>query len=365
MSDKKPVFCVIGAGNGGMAMAGHLGLMGFGARLYNRSPERLLPIQARGGIELEGEVVEGFGQVALATTDAKEAVAGADVVMVVTPASAHEDIAGVCAPHLRAGQIVVLNPGRTFGALAFRKTLTEKGCAADVLIAETQTFLYACRITGPAQARIFQVKNAVPLATIRAFRIPECLAVVRQAFPQFVPGDDVFKTSFGNIAVVFHPAIMLMNAGWVEDAADFEFYHEGVTPAVGHVLEKLDAERVAVAGALGFQATTAKEWLYYAYDAVGKNLRSAIRANLGYRGILAPHQMDMRYVTEDVPFSLVPMSSVARKFDVKVPLMDTFIDLASAVMDCDYRKEGRTVEKVGIADLTLQQIRLLAIGEQP
>lgn len=129
------------------------------------------------------------------------------------------------------------------------------------------------------------------------------------------------------------------------------------------MLEQLDAERVAVAAALGFQATTAKDWLYFAYDAVGKDLRSAIRANLGYRGILAPHQMDMRYITEDVPFSLVPMSSVARKFGVQVPMMDTFITLASSVMECDYRQEGRTMEKVGIADLTLQQIRLIAIGE--
>lgn len=361
--EPRPVFCVMGAGHGGLAMAGHLGLMGFEVRLYNRSIQRLTAIQARGGIEITGDEVDGFGKVVLATDNPQEAVTGADVIMVVVPATAHEAIASACAPHLKDGQIIVLNPGRTFGALAFRQALIQAGCEADVMLAETQTFLYAARIMDPGEVRIFRVKNSVPLATLRAHRIPECLRIVRKAFPQFVPGDNVFKTGFNNIGSIFHPAIMLMNTGWVEDVADFEFYHQGVTPAVGHILEQLDAERVAVASALGFQAITAREWLYYAYDAIGSDLRSAMRANLGYRGIQAPHRMDMRYLTEEVPCSLVPMSSIGKKFGVAVPLMDCLITMACAMNDHDYIGEGRTVERLGIADMDLKQIHLLAIGE--
>ena len=361
--DPRPVFCVMGAGHGGLAMAGHLGIMGFEVRLYNRSATRITGVRIRGGIDVTGEDVDGFGRIALATNDPGEAIDGADVVMVVVPATGHEDMAEVSAPHLRAGQIVVLNPGRTFGALAFYQALERNNCAADVVIAETQTFLYASRITGPAQVHIFRVKNSIPFATLHAHRIPDCLAVVRKAFPQFVPGDSVFKTSFNNIGAVFHPAIMLMNTGWVEDIADFEFYHQGVTQSVAHILEKLDAERVAVAAALGFQAMTAREWLYYAYDAVGKDLREAMRVNLGYRGILAPHRTEMRYITEDIPCSLVPMSSLGKKFGVETPVMDSLITLACSMHGLDYYAEGRTVEKLGIADLDLKQIRMLAIGE--
>jgi opine dehydrogenase len=136
-----------------------------------------------------------------------------------------------------------------------------------------------------------------------------------------------------------------------------------VTQSVAHILEKLDAERVAVAAALGFQAMTAREWLYYAYDAVGKDLREAMRANQGYRGILAPHRTEMRYITEDIPCSLVPMSSLGKKFGVATPVMDSLITLASSMHGLDYHAEGRTVEKLGIADLDLKQIRMLAIGE--
>jgi opine dehydrogenase len=363
MPKERPVFAVLGAGHGGLAMAGHLGIMGFDVRLFNRTTARLEAVIARGGVEVEGEEIHGFGPVTLASSEMAEVIRGADVIMVVVPATAHHFMAERCAPHLRDGQTVVLNPGRTLGAIAFVQALRHFGCQADVTVAETQTFLYASRITGPGQARIFRIKNSIPLATVRAHRIPRCLALIRTAFPQFVPGDSVFKTSFNNIGAVFHPALMILNTGWVEDPSDFEFYYQGTTPSVATVLEALDAERVAVAAALGFQAMTAREWLYFAYDAVGATLGQAIHANPGYRGILAPHRMEMRYLTEDVPCSLVPMSSLGRKFGVETPIMDALIVLASAIHRKDYRKEGRTVESLGIAHLDLKQLRLLAIGE--
>ncbi len=355
--------CVMGAGHGGMAMAGHLGLMGHEVRLFNRSKPRLDAVIGRGGIEVRGTEASGFGPVVLATDEAGEAMQGADLIMVVVPATAHPFIAESIAPHLKDGQTVVLNPGRTFGALAFYQHLQRLGCSADATIAETQTFIYASRVTGPGQTKIFGIKNSIPLATVRAHLIPQCLALLRQLYPQFVPGDSTFKTSFNNIGAVFHPALMILNTGWVEDPADFEFYYQGTTDSVAEVLEDLDRERVAVAGSLGFQALTAREWLYLAYDAAGKDLHQSIHANPGYQGILAPHRMEMRYVTEDIPCSLVPMSSVGAKFGVRTPVMDALITLASAMHKVDYRAEGRNVDNLGIANLDLRQLRRLAIGE--
>ena len=364
MRNDKPVFCVVGAGHGGLAMAGHLSLKGFEVRMLNRSEERLRPIQMEGGIDVTGEE-EGFARIELATTRPEEALRGADVVMVVVPATGHRTVAELCAPHLASGQIVVLNPGRTFGAVEFYQALRGLGCEADITVAETQTFIYASRNTGPGQAKIFRIKNAIPLATLRAYRIPDCLKVVRKAYPQFVPGDNVFKTSFNNIGAVFHPTLVILNAGWIDDPADFEFYHQGASPSVANVLERLDAERVEVAAALGIQAMTAREWMYFAYDAAGKTIREAMRANPGYRGIQAPHQTEMRYVTEDVPCSLVPMSSLGRQLGVPTPVMDALIVLASAMHGRDYRAEGRTMEKMGIDGFGLKELRLLAIGELP
>ena len=82
-------FCVIGAGHGGLAMAGHLGLMGFEVRIWNRSMERIRPVIRRGGILVSGEEIHGFGPVKLATNDIGEATKDADVIMIVLPSTAH------------------------------------------------------------------------------------------------------------------------------------------------------------------------------------------------------------------------------------------------------------------------------------
>jgi opine dehydrogenase len=351
----------MGAGNGGLAMAGHLGLMGFDVSLYNRSEGRIEPVRMRGGVELHGEVT-GFGRVALATTDPAEALSGCDVVMVVVLATGHRDVAKRCAPHLADGQVVVLNPGRTFGAIEFHQALRSSGCAANVTVAEAQTFIYASRVTGPGEARIFRIKNAISVASIHAQRVAAVLQRLRPAFPQFVPGTDVLHTSLDNIGTVFHPALALLNTGWIEDGSDFEFYRQGASHSVARVLEEVDRERVAVAEALGVSVMTAHKWLYFAYGVHGADLREALTANPGYGGIPAPKAMRHRYLTEDVPMSLVPIASLARKLARPTPTMDGLIHLASTMMGEDYWETGRTVERLGIADMSLPELRALAVG---
>lgn len=366
MEDKKinkPKFTVLGAGHGGLAMAGHLSLKGFEVNIYNRSEERLWGVKSMGGVTLEGEI-DGFGKINLASTNMQDVIEGADIIMVVVPATAHEFMAEHCAPYLRDGQIVILNPGRTLGALEFKQVITKYGCKADVIVAEAQTFIYASRVVGPAQSHIFRIKNSIPVSSIRAYLIPKVLEKLRVAYPQFVAGDNIFKTSFENIGAVFHPAICVLNAGWIEDDAEFQFYLEGVTESVARVLEKVDEERVKVAEALGIRAISAREWLFLAYGAYGNNLREAMKANPGYRGIMAPNRLTIRYISEDVPSSLVPMASIGRKFGVPTPTIDSIIKIASTINNVDYWAIGRTVEKLGIQDMSLRDLRLIAIGEK-
>src|SRR5208283_855588 len=134
-------FAVIGAGASGKAAASHLSSLGYEVNLFNRNECRLGPLRRRGGIEVEGEL-SGFAKLSKMTTSIKEAVDNADVLMVFVPAYAHKDIARLCAPYLRNGQSIILNPGRTLGAIEFAYTLKAHKSVADVAVAETQTVLY-------------------------------------------------------------------------------------------------------------------------------------------------------------------------------------------------------------------------------
>lgn len=364
MSEGLPRFCVLGAGHGGMAMTGHLAITGYPVTLFNRSPERIRPVQARGGIDVTGEV-DGFAPVRLATCDAAEAVEQADILMVVVPATGHRDIAEMIAPHLRDGQILVLNPGRTGGALEVSRILRQRNPTVHCYLGEAQTLLYASRVTNPGQVHIFSIKNSVPLATLPAYQVADVLPVIRKALPQFVPGDNVLKTGLDNMGAVFHPAITVLNAARIEDTlGDFQYYVEGVTPSVATVLEAVDRERVEVAGALGIRANTAREWLYLAYDAAGKTLLDAMRSNRGYWGIKAPGTIQHRYVAEDVPTSLVPIASLGEMLNVPTPTTRAIIHLASLMHGVDYWAEGRTVDRLGIRGMSVKEIRFLVVGAE-
>jgi len=365
---KETKYTVIGAGHGGKTMVAHLALMGFPVTLYNRTPENVSVIKARRGIELESYEggPRGFGHLALVTSDMGEALEQAEVIMVVVPATAHADIARATAPHLRDGQIVVLNPGRTGGALEFVKVLKDSGCQADVTVAEAETLIYACRSDGPAQARIFRVKEAVPLAALPATHTPRVLEALASAFPLFIDGTSVLHTGLNNMGAIFHPALTLLNAGRIESTGgEFQFYIDGVTPSVARVLEALDRERVTVAAALGIRARTGLGWLKMAYDASGANLYEAIHNQPGYRGIKAPPTLNHRYITEDVPMSLVPIAALGQRYGVQVRAMDSIIRQACIVHQTDYWRRGRTLDKLGIEQLSVDEVMRYAMeGER-
>ncbi|MCL5676715.1 MAG: NAD/NADP octopine/nopaline dehydrogenase family protein [Firmicutes bacterium] len=354
-----PRFAVLGAGHGGHALAGYLGLMGYPVRLYTHTPAKAEAVARAGGIRLEG-AVEGFGPVEV-SLDLAEVLSNADVILETHPAHLHRAVAQACAPWLHDGQVVVLNPGRTGGALEFSRTLQEQG-AAPVLVAESQTFLFASRMLEPGRARIFGVKKSVPLAALPALHTPRVLGLLHHALPQFVPAVSVLETSLANMGSIFHPALTLLNAGRIEDTGgDYEFYHGGATPGVGRVLERLDAERLAVAAALDVQVPSARQWLQEVYGASGDNLQGAIQNNRAYAGIRAPGSLDHRYLEEDIPASLVPLASLGRHVGVQTLAMDSLIDLASVIHGTDYRASGRTVAKLGLDGLSPEQIRRLVM----
>ena len=369
MNSTEKKYTVIGAGNGGKAMAGHLALMGFETTLFNRTFDHIAAIKSRGGISLESEDPNGpfgFGELKSVTADIQRAVEGSDIIMVVTPATAHYEIARQVAQYLQPGQIVVLNPGRTLGAIEFSRTLKGYGCLPGVIVAETQTFIYASRSDGPAQARIFRTKDAVPLAALPANKTSIVLEALSPAYPQFIDGGDVLQTGINNIGAIFHPTISIFNAGWIEATrGDFQFYLEGVSPTVARLMEVMDRERVTVASYIGVRAITACEWLKMAYNADGECLHESIHNQAGYRGINAPPTLKHRYITEDVPMSLVPIASLGNRYGVSVRGMESLIRLACIAHRTDYWSRGRTLERLGIEHLSVSELTQYVKNEIP
>jgi len=192
------------------------------------------------------------------------------------------------------------------------------------------------------------------------------LEAIASAFPLFIDGTSVLHTGLNNMGAIFHPALTLLNAGRIESTGgEFQFYIDGVTPSVARILEALDRERVTVAAALGIRARTGLGWLKMAYDANGANLYEAIHNQPGYRGIKAPPTLNHRYITEDVPMSLVPIAALGQRYGVQVRAMDSIIRQACIVHQTDYWRRGRTLDKLGIEQLSVDEIVRYAMeGEE-
>ena len=72
--------------------------------------------------------------------------------------------------------------------------------------------------------------------------------------------------------------------------------------------------------------------------------------------ISGPSSMKNRYITEDVPYGLVTIAHIARMFHVETPVIDAIIELTFVVNEADYRREGRSLEALGIAGLSKEKL---------
>ena len=239
----KQNFAVLGAGNGGQVISAYLKLCGKHVTLYDRFPQVLAPIRARGGIQLEGVSKTGFAKLDQICEDVAQAVDGAEIIFVVLPAFAHAYVAQELAGCLVDGQTVVVCPGATGGALEFRAIWDRAGCRSKVRLCETNSLFYAARAQD-AVATISGVKDELSLAALPAQDTQAIIDDLSDVYPQLIPAANVLETSLNNMNTVVHPLPVLLNAGSIERGEKFRHYFDGITPAVGEVVEQMDRERV-------------------------------------------------------------------------------------------------------------------------
>ena len=362
--NKSTVWAIIGGGNGGQSLAGHLSIMGFRVRLYDVFPATVDAINAQGGIIVDG-VVEGFGKPELVTTDIGAAIRGADAVMIVAPATAHKAIAKNCAPHLADGQIVIIHPGATCGALEFRHVLDQTDCTAKVAIAETNSLIYACRSPKPGHASILGIKDDLIVATLPARENTRALAMLQEAFPQIVGGKNVIETSLGNANAIMHPTPTLLNTSLIESKPDWLYYWEGITPTIGAFTEELDKERVELGKSFGIDITPMRQWYAKAYGAKADTLSEAVRLNPAYEKIKGQKDLRTRYLLEDIPTGLIPMIELGDMMGLPMERMWLVAKLGAMILGEDFFNSGRTLANLGIEGMDREQFEhYLETGEK-
>ena len=348
---------VLGGGHGGFASAVDLTLRGHSVSLFSFSRERVDMLNRSGGfLEYEGVWGEGRCRPDRITADMGDAMKDAELVILNVPGTGHEKYLAELKKHLSPNTVVYMNPGHSGGALRAARILGRGR------IAEANTLSYIARKTAEDRVRVSSADKAVSVGVFPAADTEPVLEIIRRVYPRIVTARDVLETSLSNINAVFHPPGVILNAGWIEHTGgDFRFYYDGITPAIGRVIRKVDDERLAVAAAYGLDLPNFCTMFYTA----GSTTAEAAEANDPYMAcqqsyanqfILSPPSLDHRYMHEDICSGLLPIAELGRLSGVPVPLTDSLVCAAEALMGRDYRAEGVNLEKMGLTDMTVRQV---------
>ena len=354
---------ILGAGNGGQTMAADLAARGADVLLYEYPAlaDTVAALRRSGNVIRLSGALQAEARLHTVTTDIEEAMAFADVVYFVAPAFAQAPMLEPAVPLFRPGQIAILVPGN-FGSLWLRRRLIEAGTSRGVFLGETDTLPYACRLRSPGHVDVWDVKTYTGIGTLPGDECSEVCLRLEQVFPvPFRMYGDVLNVGIANTNMIIHCVTMLMNAGRIEnDERGFRFYADGMTESVCAVMEAMDRERLAVGEALGCTLTTMYQDAVgtYADDCGGESLHEALTTCAAYsrHGVDSPRSLAHRYLTEDVPYLLVPLAELAALAGIPVPVVTSVITLAETVHRTSYRSSGRTLESLGLAGMSREEI---------
>ncbi len=356
---------IFGAGGGGTSAAAHLTTLGFDIRLYSQDKSALAPLQEIGGINYTAPFGDGFAALGTITEDAEAAMDGAELVMIVSPAHLHDKWVRAAAPHLKPEQILFVSPGHTL--LLIPSVLRECGISRPVFC-ETATLPYLCRRVEPTKARISRVSEFMVFGVFPASETDRLAEAVATVYSSIKPHGSVLDTLFPYGNAIHHPPATFCNAGRIEaTGGDFRHYYEGITPAVGRLIDAVDAERCQVAEALGATAMRFVELFFQ----MSYTTEAARRTGLAYeafhqsepdRWIMAPPSLDHRYLLEDVPYGHVPYSELGLLAGIATPTIDHIIDLAGIAVGRDFRTEGLTLDRMGLGGVNREDVQDLLVN---
>jgi len=354
---------VLGSGNGGCAVAFDCAAHGHQVNLFDfeQFPVSIKAVQNNGGIHCEG-VLEGFQPGVSAGHEIEKALEGADIIYAVGPAYSTKPFAEACKPHLKQGQIVIVCPSSCGGSIEFKNGAGLDLRDEDIVVAETSTLPYAVRLLEPGKIRIFnKLKGGLFLAAVPAQKTNYVLEQVRDVYPTMSAAKNILQTSLQNGNPVIHPAITLMNVALIERTkGDFDFYHEGVTPAVGRLIEAVDKERIAIGKKLGVDIIPDPELGVVQGYMLEATYDNGFNTAPGFAGVKAQSSLDYRYFNEDVGYGLVFLQKLGEQIGVATPVMSAVITLVSLLMNRNYLAEARrTMETLGLSEQTAKELEEL------
>ncbi|MFC1950161.1 NAD/NADP octopine/nopaline dehydrogenase family protein [Chloroflexota bacterium] len=369
--DKNKPIAMLGGGNIGHALAADLSLGGYKVIWYEHPnmKEKFQALIDYGKVDVYDDKNDrsATAKIFKFTMDMEEALKDVDLIFLGIASYGQEVFFPEMIPHLKDNHILYILTGNS-GALRLKKLMKDMHHKASPLICETNTMPYGIRVVGLGKIRFFYgfgpwydpnpklEDQDLPdvAAALPASRNKEALEPLQELFPIMLETDNVLTVAINNPNTSLHPTSSLLNAGRIESSGgNFYAYREGMrgSPAVQYAINYMSDELAKITDALGSKRIITHEacekfWKFLSAPRQGKEPLDPI----------GPRSLKDRYITEDVPYGLLPMEGLAEKLGVDVPFISALITVGSVVCRQDFRKTGRTMGKLGIADMSMAQL---------
>lgn len=345
---------IVGAGNSGSAHAGMFAKDGHSVTLYEFMPNDNFR-QLRQNPVIRVSYKDEINDVPLdcVTDDPAAAFKDAEIIFILTRTIAHPILADKITPYLKDGQLVVVAPGYG-GSLFFARQTADK----DIIYAEGESIPFDCRLQTSGHVDICFKNIRNPMGFYPSKRSKEGLARLHQLLDTYCLRKNIIESALSNPNLVVHTVGALMGLARIEHShGDYWMYRESFTPSIMNLLYALDKERMNVLAEMNLPEMSFLDgFCYRTYEDQSVDSEIAFRNYAECGSPKGPSSADTRYLTEDVPIGLCLLSTLGAKFGLSMPVCDGIISIASAVAKCDYWQEARTIEKLGLANMSAEEI---------
>jgi opine dehydrogenase len=313
---------VLGAGPVGQTLACEFLAAGCEVTLHTPFEPERAALAGTSAVTIRGEHLVGSYRLTEAGSDQPaivlragidDAVADADAILIATPAVAHAACGGLLASRLRPEQLLVLVPGRAFGAVEVARSLRRFAAPALPMIVELGASPY--RVAAPRPGAL--TVAAVAAAALPNRRTDMAIGRLHTVLPMLAPGRGVLETTFSDLSGVTDAAPALLR----EPAS---------------VMRQIDDERRRVAFAYGVRELEPAPAVEDPPPALDRG--------------------DAR-VHDSLCCSLVPLVSAGELAGVPTRTASAIVELGSALAGLDYARHGRTLAALGLDRFRPDEVR--------
>ncbi|QYT00171.1 NAD/NADP octopine/nopaline dehydrogenase [Trichoderma simmonsii] len=313
---------IVGAGPSGFALVADLQSRGIDALVYSH-PDHLRyanEVMDSGLLTARGKI-EGSMPVCI-TSDMGDIIEFSTIIIITVPSTGHETVLQELRRFPLQHHTIICIPGNLFSLVAD----IEIGC-----VLETNLSPYSCRMERDV-VTILGKKNSIFIAALQSPPSQAVYDAVQGIMPvELCWCSSVLEVCLLNINGVFHPLMMLMNAGRIEDTGgDFFLYRDGLTSSVAKAMIVVDQVRMQIVD---------------------------LARNSGpHKGLKAPSDLQNRNISEDVPDLLVCWHSLAEKLGIDASPIKAVIVLAQMTTGVDYLQSGRSLQKLRLEDISRREL---------